>query len=123
MSAEWTPLLSGKPLCDYTPEDFRTYVRSLYAKRVARTRAGGKPKAPTIALSLTKKGTVSVKVRRRPKWISRAEVTALETEGYANTERRIYANEIFLALKRLKVAVVTDAEANTIIARTVEVRP
>ncbi len=107
---EHIPLLSEKPLCDFTPADFRTYVRALYHKREPK-RAAGKVAAPTVSWSLTKKGALTVKVRRKPKWIGPAERLALEKETYACAERRIYANEVFLALKRLKIEVLTEEQA------------
>jgi hypothetical protein len=112
--------LLAPPFESFSPEGFRAHVRGLYAKREKKVRSG-KPKAPVVSWSLTKKGAVTVKVRRKPKWIAPDERIRVEREIFA--EHKIGANLVFLAMKRLKIKIVTEQEATDIVKRTVGVTP
>lgn len=83
--SQWVKLLSPKPFLEYSPEDFKNYVRSLYFKKQKKT--------PTIkikkvlSIHLTKTGRVSLTVKRDPKFITRAEIERLAQEH--NIEERL----------------------------------
>lgn len=94
MNEEWVRLLSSKPMCDFTPEEFKLMVRSLYYKPEAK-----KPKAP-FSWRLTPKGKLTLRVSRRPKVLIRKEIEQIEKES-GRTEP-----EIFAAMERLKIILV-----------------
>lgn len=82
---EWIPLLSVKPMKDFTPEDYKAYVRGLLNRPVKKIKAI-KLKKP-FKWSLTKKGNLSVSVTRKPKWLTRAEVDQISAEsGFPENE-------------------------------------
>ncbi len=111
-------LLSGKPFDEYTPESFKSHVRSLYAKREARKSRSAKPKAAAVKWKLTPKGNLTVAVKRNPKWISPKERAEIEAFATANG---IKLNDTFLTFKRLKIQVLSEIEALEIAKRMVEV--
>lgn len=74
MTEPHIPLLSPKPFGDYSPEEFRSYVQSLH-------REPPKAAPPTeYSVSVNKKGTVTFRIRREPKWLTSAEVSELAQE-------------------------------------------
>lgn len=103
MSDELTniPLLSGKPLSEFLAAEFRAYVISLYRKYVARKAAVKKPKLPWLA-SRNKKGTLSIRVRRDPKWLTHEELDSI------SVAHSIPANELFIRVQKSGIAVVRD---------------
>jgi hypothetical protein len=93
------PLLSGKPLSAFTPEEFRQYVRSLNkprVKKVSRT----KKKPLKVRLTRLKKGALSFTTRRKPAYITRAE--------YEEFCQNFPANEVFVELKSKGVLIYLD---------------
>lgn len=84
MSLDWnhTPLLSKKPLSEFTPEEYKSYVRSLYHKAEPKRKASVKkaPK-PAVTWRLNAKGTLIVMIKRDPKWISREELEKISAES------------------------------------------
>lgn len=101
MSEEWLRLLSQKPLCDYTPEDYKLYIRSLYYKRPARKTKTIriKPPKPPYVWKLTPKGNITLKVNRSPKTLTSAEVDLIATESGKTRE------EITKKANRLKIEI------------------
>lgn len=75
----WIPLLSGRPLEEFTPESFKAHVRSLFFRPPPK-RSARKPKPP-FRWKLTPKGNLSVVVNRRPRWISREEIAQISRES------------------------------------------
>lgn len=74
-------LLSRKPFNQYTPEDYKEYVRSLYKPRKVRParsliKKAKKPVRPFV-FSLNKKRTLLLRVNRKPKWLTREEVDSI----------------------------------------------
>ncbi len=68
------PLLSPKAFADYSPEEYLTYVRSLYVEP---------PKPAPLAeyaVRLNAKGTPVITVRRKPKHLTSAEVQSIAEE-------------------------------------------
>lgn len=88
------PLLSGKPLSEFTPESFKAHVRSLYLKPEKKAST----KKPFI-YRRTKTGKLSLKVNRDPKWLTQAELDLI------TKETGIPANEVFLKVKAIGAAV------------------
>lgn len=98
MKDEFIPLLSGRPLDGFTPEEFKKHVRSLYFKEPPRP---SKKKAPTseVTWGRTKKGSLTVRVNRTPKWITEDEMTLIA----AQSETPL--NELFIYLKRREIKI------------------
>lgn len=78
-SDKFIPLLSGKPLREYSAAEFKAYVVSLYFKKQLKKKAPKEVKPFTFRLN--KKGTACIRVNRKPKWLSEAEVTQISTES------------------------------------------
>lgn len=82
MDERFIPLLAPKPLSEFTPAEFKEYVRSLNyvrPKRLARGKVRATPKP--VSFTVTKKGTLSVRIKRTPKWISREEIETISKES------------------------------------------
>lgn len=92
----WIPLLSGKPLSEFTPEDFKLHVRSLYHKPEPKRAAPVR----TVLPKLTPKGNISLLIRRKPQWISREEIAEAAKE--LSVEERLVWN--YVAKKKIKVS-------------------
>jgi hypothetical protein len=76
--------ITTKSIWDFSPEDFREKVRSLY-----RDPKEGKPVSRSFSLRVNPQGTLVITIRRDPKWISRAEISELSEESGIE-ERLIY---------------------------------
>lgn len=76
-------LLAPKALSAFSPSEFKEYVRSLFFKKTPRRTKTIKLKKvkPPVVWSLTKKGNLSVRIQRTPRWISREEVEAVVRES------------------------------------------
>lgn len=93
---EWLPILT-KPLCEWTPEDFKQHVRGLYKLRKIKKPAAKKRFLRDLKVTvrrLKRKG-LSAKTKRDPKYVTRAEYEAL-----AKTHPE---NELFIALKAAEI--------------------
>jgi len=77
---EWIPLLT-KPLCEFTPEDYRTYVRGLKIEPPAKKVRAVKLKKHVTWKITEKKKLLSVKVTREPKWITHVEMEKIAEES------------------------------------------
>jgi len=74
MLAEFIPLLSPKPFAEFTPEEYQAYIRSLYIEPP-------KPPPPAdFSARLNAKGNPVITVRRKPKWLTSAEVDVIACE-------------------------------------------
>jgi len=91
------PLLAPKPIAEFTPEDYMAYVESLYID-------WRKPKVPKreFLASRTKKGTIVIRISRKPKWITRAEIDVLAGE------MGLPKSEMFLLVCKRKIEVKND---------------
>lgn len=110
---DWIPLLSGKPLCDYTPEDFKAYVRGLFklrAKKEPRVK-----KRLKVSVRRLKKGRLSVTTKRSPPYVTKEEYAALCTEHPEN--------ELFIALKEKGVLIYEDHHEADRIAKEIAELP
>lgn len=112
---EWIPLL-GKPLRQFTPEDFKIYIRGLYNKPAKKTKTIKlKKQKPPFSWSLTKKGNLSLKVNRTPKWLSREEIDQITKESGRP------ANEVFLKIKKMKIEVSKQEEQDLVVRTLSEI--
>jgi len=75
-SAGWINLLSPKIFFEYAPEEYKSYIESLYEKRVKKLKRGEKPKRDYSARR-TAKGTLTITVRRKPKNLTRTEIAEI----------------------------------------------
>lgn len=112
MSDDFIPLLSEKPLCDCSPEEYHQYVKSLYFKEPPKkTPSRAKP----FIAKLTKNGRLSLQIRRNPPWLSEEEMRAIEEK----TGKPL--NEIFIALKEKGGVISTQGEQDEIRRKTEEI--
>jgi hypothetical protein len=99
---EWLRLLSNREFTEYNPEEFRLHIRTLYHERRKRKSPSVKIKKakPPFVWGLTKSGNLTIKVNRAPKALSPSELDQISKESGRP------ANEIFLYVKKRKIAVV-----------------
>lgn len=108
---EWIPLLSGRDLKDFTPAEFKAYVRSLYLKREPKRTATKKKPKPPFKWSLTRSGKISIKVNREPKFLSPEEVDLIAKESAQP------ANEVWLYVldrRKRQIMIATQEEMDKI---------
>lgn len=87
---DWIPLLSGCPLSQMTPAEFKHHVRGLYHKPEPKR----KEPVRTVLPKLTAKGNVSLLIRRKPQWISREEIAQAAKElGRPESEIWLYVGK------------------------------
>lgn len=105
------PLLSVKDLRSFTPEEFKAHVRRLFAERRARKKAAPKKKKLRdfkLTIKRTKKGKISIRSKRNPKYFTPEELThfakVLETGE----------NELFIHLKEKDFFQATHEEAEKV---------
>jgi len=111
------PLLSGKPLGEFTPGEFKEHVRGLFRKKPPK--AGGKGKKRlrdrSVKGRILKSGKISVTTTRDPKYVSPEEFSALSK----TLERG--ENEIFLAVRKGGLQILNHEEAEEIRKRIGEI--
>jgi hypothetical protein len=76
------PLLSVKPLDEWTPDEYKEFIKAMYNKpakkeRVVRIK---KPKPPFV-WSLTPKGALSLRFNRKPKYLTALELNQISFES------------------------------------------
>lgn len=76
------PLLSSRKFSEFSPAEFKSHVHGLFYKPVPR-KAPPKKKKPLepIVWRLNKKGTLVLKINRKPKWISPEEIKKLSVDS------------------------------------------
>lgn len=110
-------LISKKPFCEFSPEEYTDFVRSMYSLR---TKGRAKPASPAPGLSVnrTKKGTLSV---RRSKARAFEYVTMREIAELAKALPASQA-DIWNMFKLKKYIIAKDRlEAERIYAETKEI--
>lgn len=87
----WIKLLSPKTLADFSPEEYKNYVKSLYFKKQKKEPLFRvKVKKKELEWKKTEKGNLSIVVRRDPKFITRAELTMMiEALAFDFTEEQV----------------------------------
>ena len=97
------PLLT-KPLREWTPEEYKIYIRGLYYKPPPKKSAAKKKRLRDYALTVRalKKGGLSITTKRDPRYITKDEYAAL---SQTHPE-----NELFIALKRAEIHVYENHE-------------
>lgn len=68
------PLISPKPFSEYSPEEYLTYIKSLY-----REPERAAPPAD-YSVHVNKKGTPVIRINRKPKFLTSAEVSLIAEE-------------------------------------------
>jgi hypothetical protein len=112
---EWSdfiPLLSPKAFKDFAPDEFHSYVRSLNQPREVRSRTliGTKKKVPLpYTIRITAKGSLVIRVNRKPKCLTRDEVDQIAREA------KLPMNEIWLKVlnKKSGITVVREITEKT----------
>ena len=104
----FVPLLSGRPLSAFTPGEFKEHVRSLKkipAKKVRKPDRG-------FNFNVNKKGTLVIRISRKPKWLSREEIDEIAAKT------KIPAREVWIKVmaKKSGISVSTQAEVDRISA-------
>lgn len=105
---QFIPLLSGKPLAEFTPAEFRSHVTHLFKKWEPKSRAPKKVKPPFL-LKKAKKGHFILKINRTPKYLTPKEIDALALE------HKIPLNEMWLLVKKRDISIWSDVQAQQII--------
>lgn len=101
---DFIPLLSGKPLCRFTPEEYKTHVKALYFKRAPKKSVAKKKRLRDymVKVKRLKKGTLSVTTTRNPKYVTAEEYDKLSLE--------FRENELFIAIKAAGVKILSSHE-------------
>ena len=104
------PLLSGKTLEEMTPEEFKRHVHSLYWRKPKKKTTPKKKKLKDykITARILKNGTISIKTKRDPKYVTEEEYGEICEK--LSSER----STVFIALKAGGIIVCTHAEAEHI---------
>lgn len=97
------PLLSKKPLSEFTPEEFKLHVNSLKTERRVR-RKEIKIRPPFVA-KLTKTGKPQIKVNRDPKWLSESEMEEI------SRSLSVPLSDIFIYMKKRQIRRCSPEEA------------
>lgn len=108
------PILSPRHLLEFTPAEYKAHVCSLYSKPVPKERKALTP----YVWRLNKKGTLCLRVNRKPKWLSREEIDAIAKES------KLPANEVWakVTAKKSKIKIST-AEAEELIKTAIKEIP
>jgi hypothetical protein len=111
------PLLS-KSLAEFTPEEYKAYIVSLYHKREPRKATPKKKRLRDLKVSARrlKNGKISIKTKRVPKYLTEGEVLSIR-ELLA-----IPANELFIILRENEILTASHDEAEKI-AQTIKEIP
>lgn len=115
------PLIAPKSFREYSPEEFQTYVKSMYEERRASGRKPAKKSsAEGISLSRTKKGALSVRIsskKRAIRYVTRKEIAALAVEHSASTV------EVWNLFVKKEFAIVESPEEAARIQKSVDEIP
>jgi len=88
------PLLSLKHINDYTDIEYMDYIKSLYIDPKA-----NKPPTRDFNASISKKGVISFRIKRDPKWITKEEIKILAQE------LKLPQSEMFILLTKRKIEI------------------
>ncbi len=104
---EFVPLLSGRPLAEFTPAEFKQYVTKMYfkAEPVSHRKSQRELK---VSAKVLKSGKISITTRREPKYVTAEEAQAISEK----TQRP--ENEIFIILREHGIIIYTHDEAKRI---------
>lgn len=105
---KWIPLLSPKPFSEFTPEEYHTYICSMYHKPEKQESKSVKV-LPPYEWKLTPKGALSVTVNRTDKSLTRAEIDQLAKESgrplnevwnYLTIKRKVLVSDMKVSTKK-----------------------
>ncbi len=84
------PLLSQKPLSLWTPEEYLTYIKTLYqepaARKVPKVRLKKHKPPPSLKVRRLKSGKLSLVSKRKPLWLTELEHAELLVAGISQRE-------------------------------------
>ena len=107
-------LLAPQRLSAFTPESFKEYVKSLYLKRAPKPAKKKRLRDFKVTVRKLKSGKISIKTKRSPKYVTRAEYVAL-CVTYPE-------NELFIALRAAETHIYEDhGEAERIRAECAQI--
>lgn len=110
MNEENIPLLAGKPLSSFTPEEFKEHVKKLKTeRRVRQVRI-----SPPYKWTLTRTGKISIKCTRVPKWITREELVSIHQESGSEE------NLIQIYCEKKKITIVATQEEGEALTKKAE---
>lgn len=89
------PLLSPRDLLSFSPAEFKEYVKSLYFKEE-------RAKKKEVAWTVTKKGSLVIRVNRIPKVIWPHEISTIAKES--GIEERLIWIKIAAPKSKIKIA-------------------
>lgn len=104
------PLLAPKPLSEFTPEEYKAYVRALYKERTVRKAKPKRKKLKDYKVkgSLLKNGKISITTTRPIKYLTEVEFREISlTLGRGE-------NEVFIAAKAKGLQIMSHEEAEQI---------
>lgn len=90
----YIPLLAPKHISQFNEQEYKDYIISLYIDPKA-----DKPKPKEYSASRTKKGSIVIRINRKPKWITRPEIVELAKS------LEIPQSEMFLLVLKRKIEV------------------
>lgn len=94
------PLLSGKAIDYFSPEEFKAHVRALKIEPPPKKIREIKIRPPFV-IGKTPKGKLSLKINRKPKWLSEEEMKQISRDSGEPL------SELFLKMKRQKIRIST----------------
>ncbi len=100
---EWVPLLS-KPLNQFTPEDYKLYIKGLKREPPQKTIRLKKQKPPFVWKITPKTKKLSLTVNRSPKWLSDDEMKVISKES------GVPLSEIFLLTVKKNILISNNGE-------------
>ena len=96
---EKIPLLSPKPFGEYSPEEFRQHVKGLNYVKPKRVSTSKRKVVPEVSWKRNLKGTLVIRVKRKPQVITQSEFDSLAKESGEPM------NELWLRLAKRKIKV------------------
>ncbi len=101
---EWIPILAGRRLEDFSPEEFKSHVRGLKIEPPPKKIRAIKLKKHIVWKLSPKKKSLSLKINRDPKWITREEIAKVARES--GIEERL----VWVKVAATKATVVSNEE-------------
>jgi len=93
------PLLAPKHISQFEAQEYKDYIISLYIDPKA-----DKPVKREFNASKTKKGSIVIRINRKPKWITRSEINILAKE------LNMPKSEMFLLVCKRKIEIRPEVE-------------
>lgn len=78
MNLNLIPLLSPRHIKEFTPESYKAYLKALWIDPATTRKAAKKGPVKYLSGTITKKGSLVVRCKRKPKLVTREEVDSLK---------------------------------------------